>query len=160
MRILVVNAGSSSLKLRVLDDQDGLAGSQDLPTPNGRSDARMISDAIEGFGPIDAVGHRIVHGATEFSGPVLIDREVEERLGALVDLAPLHQPKSLAALTTVCAVLPGVPAVACFDTAFHGGHLRPPARMAGAMGAQAVRVPRALARVRVASGGRACRTID
>ncbi len=54
-----------------------------------------------------------------FTGPVLIDGAVREQLGDLTDLAPLHQPKSLAALDAVTAQLPGVPAVACFDTAFH-----------------------------------------
>src|SRR6266508_3282937 len=67
----------------------------------------------------DAVGHRIVHGGTEFSEPVRIDEEVERRLRALTDLAPLHQPKSLAALDSVTAALPDLPRVACFDTAFH-----------------------------------------
>jgi acetate kinase len=68
---------------------------------------------------IDAVGHRIVHGGTEFVDPVVIDDEVVRRLEALSDLAPLHQPKSLRALELVAKELPGVPAVACFDTAFH-----------------------------------------
>jgi acetate kinase len=71
------------------------------------------------------VGHRIVHGGTAFSEPVVIDHAVEERLRALTDLAPLHQPNSLAALDAVRAVLPTVPAVACFDTAFHAA--MPPA---------------------------------
>ena len=70
---------------------------------------------------MDAVGHRIVHGGTEFVGPVLIGADVVARLRALTDLAPLHQPKSLAALDAVNQILPGVPAVACFDTAFHSG---------------------------------------
>jgi acetate kinase len=70
---------------------------------------------------VDAVGHRVVHGGTAFSSPVRIDPGVIARLEALTDLAPLHQPKSLAALAAVNAVLPDVPAVACFDTAFHAG---------------------------------------
>jgi acetate kinase len=119
MRILVVNAGSSSLKLRVLDEADAVAASADLPAPRGETDAPAVRAAIAGFGPIDAVGHRIVHGGSEFSAPVRIDADVEARLAALTDLAPLHQPKSLAALAAVAAVLPGAPAVACFDTAFH-----------------------------------------
>jgi len=119
MRILAVNAGSSSLKLRVLDDDDELAASADILAPGSRADAKAAASAIKGFGAIDAVGHRIVHGGSEFSGPVVIDSDVEERLRALTDLAPLHQPKSLAALDIVNATLPGVPAVACFDTAFH-----------------------------------------
>ncbi len=124
-RILVVNAGSSSLKLRVLDGSDRLAGAADLGAPNGADDEAAIAAAIESFGQIAAVGHRIVHGGTRYHGPARLDDEVEAELRALTDLAPLHQPKSLAALTAVRAVLPGVPAVASFDTAFHAG--MPPA---------------------------------
>ncbi len=119
MRILVVNAGSSSLKLRVLDPDDRIVGAQDLPAPRGKADIVAVARAIEGFGAVDAVGHRIVHGGTLYTQPVRIDREVVEHLRALTDLAPLHQPKSLAALEVVEAALPDVPAVACFDTAFH-----------------------------------------
>ena len=119
MRILVVNAGSSSLKLRVLDPDDRIVGAQDLPAPRGKADIAAVGRAIQGFGTIDAVGHRIVHGGTLYTRPVRIDREVVEHLRALTDLAPLHQPKSLAALEVVEAALPDVPAVACFDTAFH-----------------------------------------
>jgi len=117
--ILVVNAGSSSLKLRVLDDEDGILASVDLPAPAGRLDSAALTDALRGFGSIAAVGHRIVHGGTTYSGPVIVDGRVEDRLRALIDLAPLHQPKSLAALAAVSEALPGVPAVTCFDTAFH-----------------------------------------
>ena len=119
MRILVVNAGSSSLKLRVLDPDDRIVGAADLPAPRGQADIVAVARAIQGFGTVDAVGHRIVHGGTLYTGPVRIDREVVERLRALTDLAPLHQPKSLAALEAVEVALPDVPAVACFDTAFH-----------------------------------------
>ncbi len=103
MKILVVNAGSSSLKLSVLDgDELVWSGSE-----------------LDDLGDVDAVGHRIVHGGTEFVEPVLIDAAVVRRLEALTDLAPLHQPKSLRALALVSRALPDVPAVACFDTAFH-----------------------------------------
>jgi acetate kinase len=121
MRILVVNAGSSSLKLRLLDDDDDVSTSADLPAPRGQADQATASRSIESFGTVDAVGHRIVHGGTDFADPVLIDPEVVERLRSLTDLAPLHQPKSLAALDVVSGILPGTPAVACFDTAFHAG---------------------------------------
>ena len=119
----MVNAGSSSLKLRVLDGT-GTAGGEmtgraDLPAVGGDTDAKAIAAAIGSFGRVDAVGHRIVHGGTRYAAPVLVTREVRRRLESLTDLAPLHQPKSLAALDAVTAVLPGVPAVACFDTAFH-----------------------------------------
>src|SRR5437879_4129599 len=121
MRVLVVNAGSSSLKLRVLDGQDQVVGSEDLPAPRGQTDGAAVAASIGRFGEglIDAVRHRTVHGGREFLQPVLIDLGVVSKLRALTDLAPLHQPKSLAALEAVSSVLPDVPAVACFDTAFH-----------------------------------------
>ena len=121
MRILVVNAGSSSLKLRVLGPGDEIAAKADLPALRGAAsaDAAALSGPVDGFGHVDAVGHRIVHGGTLYCGPVIVTDEVRRRLGTLTDLAPLHQPKSLAALDAVRELLPSVPAVACFDTAFH-----------------------------------------
>ncbi len=119
MRVLVVNAGSSSLKLRLLDAEDRVAGGDDLPAPGGLASREHIESAIARLGRVDAVGHRIVHGGVEFRDPVRIDPGVIARLRALTDLAPLHQPKALAALDAVSAVLPDVPAVGCFDTAFH-----------------------------------------
>ena len=110
MNVLVVNAGSSSLKLRVLDGSDDLLAAHDLAP-----DDPLPAD----LPPVDAVGHRIVHGGPEFRAPVVVTDAVTARLQALVDLAPLHQPKSLRALSAVSAQLPGVPHVACFDTAFH-----------------------------------------
>ena len=126
-RVLVVNAGSSSLKLRVLGGpgagSDEVTGAADLPAVGGAlgggADGAAIKEAIGSFGPVDAVGHRVVHGGTLYSAPVLVTAEVRRRLELLTDLAPLHQPKSLAALDAVTAVLPDTPAVACFDTAFH-----------------------------------------
>ena len=118
MRVLVVNAGSSSIKLSVLDETEEATLQVDLAS--GRpSDGAVLADALRAMGSVDAVGHRIVHGGTEFTAPVLIDAGVVAKLRALSDLAPLHQPKSLAALEVTSAALPGVPAVASFDTAFH-----------------------------------------
>ena len=119
MRVLVVNAGSSSLKLRVLDDSDQVTGTADLPAPRGAADAAAIGSALASLGDADAAGHRIVHGGTSFTGPVEIDDGVLTRLRALTGLAPLHQPKSLAAVEAVQRARPGLPGVACFDTAFH-----------------------------------------
>jgi len=120
-RILAVNAGSSSLKLSVLGLQDEVISSAELPAPRGsvHDDAAALSGQLANLGPVDGVGHRIVHGGTRYRGPVLLSPEVRRQLAALTDLAPLHQPKSLAALAAVDEALPGVPAVACFDTAFH-----------------------------------------
>jgi acetate kinase len=119
VRVLVVNAGSSSLKLRVLDAADRVTSTADLPAPAGTADDAALASALAGLGPADAAGFRVVHGGTSFTAPVLIDAGVLARLRALTDLAPLHQPKSLAAVAAVQRALPGLPGVACFDTAFH-----------------------------------------
>jgi acetate kinase len=104
MRILVVNAGSSSLKVDLVDDGRAVASYDGLPAV-----------APE----VDAVGHRIVHGGPELIRPVLVDPGIERRLRHLTELAPLHQVKSLRGLEAAQRLLPGVPHVACFDTAFH-----------------------------------------
>jgi len=117
MRVLVVNAGSSSLKLRVLDGVT-LAVTHDLPAGANGFDRDDLS-AFLGDVRVDAIGHRVVHGGTRFTKPTRLDRDVVEALEALIDLAPLHQPKSLAGIDAVGAALADVPAVACFDTAFH-----------------------------------------
>jgi acetate kinase len=67
------------------------------------------------------VGHRVVHGGARFTGPTVVTPQVLEELGALIPLAPLHQPYNLAAIEAVFERLPGVPQVACFDTSFHRG---------------------------------------
>ena len=69
-----------------------------------------------------AVGHRVVHGGQQFTGPTLVTPEIVRGLKALSPLAPLHQPFNLAAIEAVFDRLPGLPQVACFDTAFHRGH--------------------------------------
>lgn len=121
VRILVVNSGSSSLKLRVVDDDDAVVATADLPAVDLAADISppSVDEAILGFGTVDAVGHRIVHGGVDFTAPVRVDADVIERLTALAELAPLHQPRSLAALRGALRSLPDVPHVAAFDTAFH-----------------------------------------
>ncbi len=120
VRVLVVNAGSSTVKLRLLDAGDGLVSECELAAPQSRVDPDALRAALDGgLGAADAVGHRIVHGGERFLDAVQIDDRVVAELDALTDLAPLHQPKSLAALEAVSAALPDLPAVACFDTAFH-----------------------------------------
>jgi acetate kinase len=112
MRILTVYPGSSSLKLSMIDPD----GSVVTENAGARHEvAPMVAD----MPAPDAVGVRFVHGGTDFTEPVVVDAKVTERLEALADLAPLHQPASLHALSEITAALPGVPAVACFDTAFH-----------------------------------------
>jgi acetate kinase len=118
VRILVVNAGSSSLKLGLVKAGRPLAA-LDIPAPHSTVDEDALRQGLERLTPVDAVGHRIVHGGRRFLEPVLVDDNVVAELHALAELAPLHQEKSLAALGAVQAALPDVPAVACFDTAFH-----------------------------------------
>ena len=119
MHVLTVNAGSSSVKLRVLGADDELLAAPALPAERGELDRDQLARALAEMPEPDAIGHRIVHGGERFQDPVRIDAAVERALRELIDLAPLHQPKSLAALDAVSDALPGVPAVACFDTAFH-----------------------------------------
>jgi acetate kinase len=118
VRVLVVNAGSSSLKLSVLEDDD-VRIAENLEAPGGSVDEDAVRSVIERGSPIDAAGHRVVHGGSEFVDAVEVDDGIMRRLEALTDLAPLHQPKSLRALDLVRRLLPDLPAVACFDTAFH-----------------------------------------
>jgi acetate kinase len=91
-----------------------LLGARDLPPQ-----PEDLAAELTALGAPDAVGHRIVHGGQRFREPVLIDADVEAALRELTALAPLHQPNSIAALDAVQAALPEVPAIACFDTAFH-----------------------------------------
>lgn len=117
--VLVVNAGSASLKVRLLDPQDRVPASLDLGTWAGAQETEQLQRFVAGLDRIDAVGHRIVHGGTIFRAPVVIDGEVRDRIAALSELAPLHQPRGVAGIDAVARLLPDVPAVACFDTAFH-----------------------------------------
>jgi acetate kinase len=119
-RVLVVNAGSSSLKLTLLDSADEVIEERQLAAPRAQVDPADLHAALDSqLAAADAVGHRIVHGGERFHEAVRIDGDVETALRELTELAPLHQPKSLAALDAVSAALPELPAVACFDTAFH-----------------------------------------
>jgi acetate kinase len=115
VRVLVVNAGSSSLKLRLVGPGDELLGARDLEPGDD------VEAAVAGLGDADASGHRVVHGGARFTEPVVIDDTVTAALEELTTLAPLHQPPALAALAAVRRSLPRLPAVACFDTAFHAG---------------------------------------
>ena len=120
MRILVVNAGSSTVKLTLLGHDDATIAQHELSAPQSEIDQdELVATLADGLGEADAVGHRVVHGGDQFHSAVVIDDGVEAALRELSDLAPLHQAKSLAALDAVSRALPGLPAVACFDTAFH-----------------------------------------
>jgi acetate kinase len=97
--VLTVNAGSTSLKLCLVDGDE--------------------SRPVDGFEPADAVGHRVVHGGARYTEPVVIDDEVEGAIEDLSRIAPLHNTPALRAIREARAALPDVPHVAVFDTAFH-----------------------------------------
>lgn len=78
-----------------------------------------IEGELLGGRRLAAIGHRVVHGGMRFAEPLLVDEEAIAALQALVTLAPLHQPHNLAPIRAYRAARPGVPQVACFDTAFH-----------------------------------------
>lgn len=81
----------------------------------------LEAEALQGR-PVAAIGHRVVHGGPDHAAPVLLDGPTLDALRALVPLAPLHQPHNIAGIEAVTAHYPGVPQVACFDTAFHRSH--------------------------------------
>ena len=121
MRVLVVNTGSTSLKLTVLDGDDTTLGRWELGPIAEEATRQVLTDVLrdDGGPRFDAVGHRIVHGGDVFDQPVVIDDTAFEALTGLGHLAPLHNPPALQALAAVREARPEVPAVACFDTAFH-----------------------------------------
>ncbi|HVW48667.1 MAG TPA: acetate/propionate family kinase [Solirubrobacterales bacterium] len=121
-RILTVNAGSSSLKLRLLGPGDELLATRDA-APGGDLEAlaeELLAMVEAGPAP-DAVAHRVVHGGSEFDRATVLERGDEERLEQLADLAPLHNPKALRAIRAMEAIRPDLTNVACFDTSFHAG---------------------------------------
>jgi acetate kinase len=120
MRVLLLNAGSSSLKCTLIE----AAGREVIEHVStdwaGRAQAEAVGQALDELPPgsLAAVGHRIVHGG-EFRASVRITPELRARIRALADLAPLHNPPGLETLAAAQARLPDVPHVAVFDTAFH-----------------------------------------
>lgn len=119
MRVLVLNAGSSSLKLSLVDEQDHPGAEHEFEVKEGHLDHAELAAAIRGVGTVDAVGHRVVHGGGRYQRSVRIDAEVIRYLVSITDLAPLHLPAALAGMAAAREVLPRIPGVACFDTAFH-----------------------------------------
>jgi acetate kinase len=115
--VLVVNAGSASLKLRLLDRDDATLASRDVGAADDWEQA--LGDLLEGTPPPDAAGHRVVHGGEEFTEPALVDATLEDRLDDLEELAPLHNPPAVRMIRALRRLRPELPAVACFDTSFH-----------------------------------------
>ncbi len=123
--LLTLNAGSSSLKFALFPMGGGPAplrtGQVEGLGAGGLSHAQALERVLADVGGarIAAVGHRIVHGGTQFTEPVLIDDAALAACAALEPLAPLHQPHNLAGVRAARAAFAGVPQVGCFDTAFH-----------------------------------------
>lgn len=128
-RVLVLNAGSATLKTTLLHlprlDPAGM-DEVDWPAvapPSERAKAILAAVQRAGgggtSGVLDAVGHRVVHGGDRFTAPTRIDGESLAAIEALGDLAPLHNPSAVAVIGAALEALPNVPHVAVFDTAFH-----------------------------------------
>jgi len=118
---VVVNAGSSTLKVRVLGPAGTTHGSFDLDPWDGDANHPALADFLASVADPEVVGHRVVHGGSRFRQAVVIDDDVVAAIASLADLAPLHQPGAVAGIEAARRLLPGVPHVACFDTAFHAG---------------------------------------
>ena len=126
-RVLVLNAGSSTLKASVLDDgSEGAAAAATVAMHGIDGVAPAVHEALEtvarggvGLASVDAVGHRVVHGGPAFTRTTLIDDGVVQRIRDLSWLAPLHNPIAAEVITAARAILPDVPHAAAFDSAFH-----------------------------------------
>jgi acetate kinase len=121
--VLVLNTGSSSIKYEVIDTRTRERKASGLVERANGGDAVTKALAAEpalSDASLTAVGHRVVHGGTRFSAPVVIDDAVLAALRDLIPLAPLHIPANLAGIEVARDAFPNVPQVAVFDTAFHG----------------------------------------
>jgi acetate kinase len=117
-----MNMGSSSLKWVVLDAQSESIeqqGDAHWDAASGGRHADELSTALGQVKDVSAVGHRVVHGGTTFSDPVLVDDRVRDGIAQLAELAPLHNPSAVAGIDAARQRFPAVPQVAAFDTAFH-----------------------------------------
>jgi acetate kinase len=123
-RVLVLNAGSSSLKWVVLDADSGRGMQQDEATWQGTEGGRHADEmarALANVPEVQAVGHRVVHGGSRFQQAVLVDEGVRQEIVRLAELAPLHNPAAVAGIDAARARFPDLPQVAAYDTAFHAG---------------------------------------
>ena len=151
MKVLVINAGSSSLKYQLIDvdsgaviakglcERIGIDGSKLTYKPTGKDShvfekdmkdhaqaIRMVLEAladkdigvVKSMDEIDAVGHRVLHGGEKFSEPVVINDHVLATIEECVPRGPLHNPANLMGIRGCMEVMPGVPMVAVFDTAW------------------------------------------
>ncbi|MFD0888555.1 acetate kinase [Streptosporangium algeriense] len=131
-RVLVLNSGSSSVKYALLAGEERLAsgiveriGEPGSPVADHEAALDIVADELAGQGlgvdspELTAIGHRVVHGGTDFTEPTLITDEVTARIEELVPLAPLHNPGNLAGIEVTRRLRSDLPQVAVFDTAFH-----------------------------------------
>ncbi len=121
--VLSLNAGSSTLKFRVFrfagENEEELS-SGSLRTEQPRKLLTHVLERVRSSaGEPDLVGHRMVHGGSELTAPVLVDEALLERLERISELAPLHLPPALTLLREALSLLPRARHVCCFDTAFH-----------------------------------------
>ncbi|MFW8594197.1 acetate/propionate family kinase [Cribrihabitans neustonicus] len=150
--ILVVNAGSSSIKLAVFApdlemqlsaEASGIGGTGRLRVGDSRQETALATHALafdklleqlaaRGFTPgsLAAAGHRVVHGGESLTRPELVTPEVLAEIGHCARLAPLHNPHNAAAIRALADLMPQLPQVACFDTAFHAANPEPALRYA------------------------------
>jgi acetate kinase len=124
VRVLVVNAGSSSLKHALVDAESDaiLRHGEERWEPDASSGrhARALRAALaDAGGTAEAIGHRVVHGGPRFAAPARVDDDTRAAIAALAPLAALHTRAALEGIDAAAAALPGLPQVACFDTAFH-----------------------------------------
>jgi len=120
MRVLVLNAGSSSLKTSVVGEPGDVTVSRDeLQRPARAGWSGALAEALGGAGRIEAIGHRVVHGGARHTDAMLLSDTVVDELDELRDLAPLHNGPALEVIAAAREVFPELPQVACFDTAYH-----------------------------------------
>lgn len=112
IKFKVADGSKKSISLNISDHNGAIKAILDLLTS---ADYGCISS----FNEIDAVGHRVVHGGEKFNKSVLIDNEVIEKIKQCYSIAPLHNPVNMAGIDAITEILPDVPQVAVFDTAFH-----------------------------------------
>lgn len=124
MNILVINCGSSSIKYQVVDPVSGnrlASGKVERISERGGGHNDAVKEVLSAVKEhsLNAVGHRVVHGGETFFDSVVINADVLEAITACVPLAPLHNPANLAGIRAAREMLPDIPHIAVFDTAFH-----------------------------------------
>jgi acetate kinase len=119
LRVLCLNAGSSSLKVSLVDPDDRVVAEKEFEAPGGQFDDAELGAAVLAMEGVEAVGYRVVHSGPRYTASVRIDADLIGYLLSITDLAPLHMPAALAGIAALRLLLPRTPGVACFDTAFH-----------------------------------------